>query len=136
MHLPARLLSPALVLAASLFTACVKQVEQVAPAEKPAPVDAFSTAATVAPVNQPSVAGIPSAAIAAAHRANARVEVASTNTRDHGAIFAQAKAFLAEKKYGEALAALDSIQPELLTPAQEKAVADLRKEIEARRSGS
>ncbi len=65
----------------------------------------------------------------AAERAKARVELASTDTAGNGAIFNQAKAFAAEKKYNEALQTLNTLQTELLTPEQEKAVADLRAEI-------
>ncbi len=129
-----RLLAPALAAATALvLSACVKQVEQVAPAPKPAPAEPFSTAAADNPIATPSVAGIPSAAIAQAHRANARVEAASTNTRDHGAIFKEAKELFAQKKYNEALAALDTMQPELMTPAQTKAVDDLRAQIKQAR---
>ncbi len=119
-----------------LLAGCTKPAEPAttpAPAPAPAPAtapaaDAFS-AAPAAPTTQPSFAGIPAAAIAAAERAKARVETASTATLDNGAIFKQAQAFFVEKKYPEALKALDSIQAELLTPAQEKAVNDLRAQI-------
>ena len=133
---PRRLLAPLLAASSALLvSACVKQVEQVAPAPKPAPTsEAFSTAAADNHINTPSVAGIPGAAIAQAQRANARIEVASTNTRDHGAIFKQAKDLLAQKKYAEALGALDTIQPELLTPAQVKAVDELRAEIKTKQT--
>ncbi|MBC8011958.1 MAG: hypothetical protein H7067_17870, partial [Burkholderiales bacterium] len=112
-------------------SACVKPAEQASPATKAPEPEPFSTAATVAPTQQPSVGGIPAAAIAAAERAKARVEVASTATADNGAIYKQAQTLFAEKKYAEALHALDSIQVELMTSAQEKAVAELRAKITA-----
>ncbi len=127
---PTRLLALATLTAAALFTGCVKQVETITPPPPPAPApEPFSTAATVAPTQGPNVAGIPAAAIAAAERAKARVEVAATHTADNGTLYNQAKTFFAEKKYPEALRALDSIQAELMTPAQDKAVATLRTQI-------
>ena len=96
---------------------------------KHAPAEPFSTAAADNRINTPSVAGIPGAAIAQAQRANARIEVASTNTREHGAVFKEAKDLFAQKKYNEALATLDTIQRELLNPAQAKAVDELRAQI-------
>ncbi len=121
----------ALILAAFALAACVKQVEQkpeAAPAPAPEP---FSTAATVAPAQPTSVAGIPAAAIAAAERYFDVVVAASTATLDNGALYKQAQALFAEKKYAEALSALDAIQAELMTPAQTKAVDALRAQITA-----
>lgn len=129
MPFPARLLAVPALAAALLFSACVKPAEQAAPAKATPPPEPFSTAATVAPTEQPSVAGIPAAAIAAAERAKARVEVASTATVDNGTLYKQAQTFFAEKKYPEAIHALDGIQVELMTPAQEKAVTELRAKI-------
>lgn len=135
MHIPAilpRPLAPALLLAAiATLSGCVRPAEQNAPENTPAPkVEPFAEA-PAAPEQPPSVAGIPAAAIAAAERAKARVEVASTATKDHGALYREAQAFFAEKKYQEALNTLNQIQPELLTAAQEKAVNDLRAQINA-----
>lgn len=125
---------PAFRVSSLLFTAtlflvgCVKPLEQATePAPPPAP-EPFA-AAPEAPKQAPTVAGIPAASIAAAERAKARVEVASTATLDHGAIYKQAQTLFAEGKGAEALRVLNTIQPELLTPAQEKAVADLRTQI-------
>jgi hypothetical protein len=132
MNTPARILvRSALLIAATCFTACVKQVEQAAPApQPPPPADAFSTAAATAPAaGTPSVAGIPAAAISLAERTKAKVELAATATADNGVVFKQAQALFAEKKYAEALRVLDTIQRELLTPAQEKAVSDLRTQL-------
>lgn len=132
MHPAARLVVPALsAIALGLLSACVKPAEQKAPENNPAPKAEPFAEAPPAPTQPPSVAGIPAAAIAAAERAKARVEVASTATKDNGAIYRQAQVFFAEKKYDEALSSLGQIQPELLTPAQEKAVTDLRAQIAA-----
>lgn len=121
-----------LAASALLLAGCPKPAEQKAPANKPAPqAEPFSTDATVSPTTTPGIAGIPAAAIAAAERAKARVEVASTATRDNGAIYKEAKALFAEQKYSEALHALDGIQAELMTPPQEKAVNELRAQIQA-----
>jgi hypothetical protein len=133
MPFPPRLLAvPALAASTLLLTACFKPAEQKAAEPPPPPPEPFSTAATVAPTSTPSVAGIPAAAIAAAERAKARVEVASTATRDNGAIYKEAQTLFTEQKYAEALHALDGIQAELMTPPQEKAVAELRAQIQAR----
>ena len=120
----------ALASLALALSACVKQVETKTP-EPAQPAPEPFAAAPAAPAQPPSVAGIPAAAIAAAERAVAKVEVASTNTIDHGALYKQAQALFAEKKYAEALRALDSMQPELLTPAQAQAVNTLRAQITA-----
>lgn len=107
---------------------CVKQVEPAAPpASAPAPEPFAAPAA--APSTPPTVGGIPAAAISAAERAKARVEAASTATLDHGVIYKQAKALLAEGKAAEALRLLDTIQLELLTTEQEKAITELRAQI-------
>jgi hypothetical protein len=119
-----------ILLTALALAGCVKQVETKEPAPAPAAPEPFA-AAPAAPSQPPSVAGIPSAAIAAAGRAVAKVEVASTNTLDHGTLYRQAQALFAEKKYAEALRALDAIQVELLTPAQAQAVTALRTQITA-----
>lgn len=124
---------PALLAALVLLAGCFKPVETKAPEPAPAPpAEPFSTAAATAP-SQPanSVAGIPAAAIGAAHRAVAKVEIASTATADNGTLYRQAQALFAEKKYTEALRALDQIQAELMTAPQEKAVAELRAQIRA-----
>lgn len=124
-------LSSVSLLATVLLTGCVKPAEQKVTETKPAPEpEAFATA-PAAPTQPPSVAGIPAAAIAAAERAKMKVEVASTATVENGTLYKNAQALFAEKKYPEALAALDTIQRELLTPAQEKAVAELRAKIAA-----
>ncbi len=131
MNIPAHRLSLGALLAASVFLAgCPKPIEQAKPAPAPAPAPEPFAAAPAAPTQPPSVAGIPAAAIAAAERANAKVVVASTATLDNGAIYKQAKQLLADRKPAEAGRMLDTIQTELLTPAQEKAVADLRAEIQ------
>lgn len=119
------------LLCLSGLVGCVKPAEQKAPENNPAPKAEPFAAAPDAPAKPPSVAGIPAASIAAAERAKARVEVASTATLDNGAIYKQAQALFAEKKYAEALAALNNIQPELLTAPQEKAVNELRAQITA-----
>lgn len=115
-------------------TGCFKPVETKAPdtTPPPPPAEPFSTAAATAPA-QPatSVAGIPAAAIGAAHRAVAKVEIASTATADNGALYRQAQTLFAEKKPAEALRVLDQIQAELMTGPQEKAVAELRAKIKA-----
>jgi hypothetical protein len=123
----------ALVAAATavLLSACVKPAEQAAaPVAAPAPAPEPFAAAPTASSQPPSVAGIPAAAIAAAERAKARVEVASTATVDNGALYKRAQALFAEKKYGEALRVLDDIPVELLTEAQDKAVKELRANIQ------
>ncbi len=115
------------------LTGCFKPVETKAPeVTPPPPAEPFSTAAATAPA-QPatSVAGIPAAAIGAAHRAVAKVEIASTATADNGTLYRQAQTLLAEKKPAEALRVLDQIQAELMTGPQEKAVAELRAKIKA-----
>jgi hypothetical protein len=133
MTIPTLPLRPAAVsiLAAALLAGCVKPAELKAPEPKPAAQpEAFATA-PAAPTQAPSVAGIPSAAIAAAERVKMKVEVASTATVDNGALYKQAQALFAESKHAEALALLDTIQQELLTQPQEKAVAELRAKIKA-----
>jgi hypothetical protein len=138
MPLPRRsLVSPLLALASCGFlAACVRPAEQTVPENTPAPrVEAFADAPPP-PAQAPTVAGIPAAAIAAAERAQARVETASTATTEQGAIYRQAQALHAEGKHAEALAALDRLQTELFTPAQEKAVTELRAKILAAQSGS
>jgi hypothetical protein len=120
-----------LALAFGLLSGCVKPAEQKAPENNPAPKAEPFAEAPPAPTQAPSVAGIPAAAINAAERAKAKVEIASTATADQGTVYRQAQALYAEKKYNEALAALNNIQPELLTPPQEKAVNDLRAQINA-----
>jgi hypothetical protein len=122
----------AFVLTSTLLLAgCVKPAEPKPPENKPAPqVEPFA-AAPETPAKAPTLAGIPAAAIGAAERARARVEVASTATVDQGAFYKQAQALYAEKKFPEALAALNQIQPELLTRPQEKAVDELRAQINA-----
>lgn len=120
-----------LALAFGLLAGCVKPAEQKAPENNPAPKAEPFAEAPPAPTQPPSIAGIPAAAINAAERAKAKVEIASTATADQGAVYRQAQALYAGKKYNEALAALNNIQPELLTPAQEKAVNDLRTQIKA-----
>lgn len=125
--------APALVAALVLLAGCFKPVESKAPETAPAPApEPFSTAAATAP-SQPanSVAGIPAAAIGAAHRAVAKVEIASTATADNGTLYRQAQTLFTEQKYAEALRALDQIQAELMTAPQEKAVAELRAKIKA-----
>lgn len=113
------------------LSACVRPAEQTVPENTPAPrVEPFADA-PAAPEQPPSVAGIPAAAIAAAERAKARVEVASTATKDNGALYREAQAHYAEKRYPEALNTLNQIQPELLTAPQEKAVNELRAQIQA-----
>ncbi len=137
MHIPAPALRASCVslLAAALLAGCVKPAEQKAPENKPAPkAEPFATA-PAAPSQPPSVAGIPAAAIGAAERAKMKVEVASTATGDQGTIFRQAQALYTEKKYPQALAALNGIQQELLTPDQEKAVSELRAKIGAAMGG-
>lgn len=130
---PARLALPLAVVA--LLSACIKPVEPKAPENKPAPkAEPFATA-PAAPSQPPSVAGIPAAAIGAAQRAKMKVEVASTATADQGAIYRQAQSLYAEKKYPQALAALNGLQQELLTPEQEKAVSELRVKIGAAMGG-
>ena len=132
---PARRASLVSLFSAVLLAGCIKPAEQTVPENKPAPkAEPFATA-PAAPKQPPSVAGIPAAAIGAAERAKMKVEVASTATGDQGAIYRQAKAFFEEKKYTQALGALNSIQQELLTPEQEKAVSELRAKISAAMSG-
>jgi hypothetical protein len=126
---PARSLLPPLIAVALGFSGCVKPADHKAPENTPAPKAEPFAAAPAAPAQPPSVAGIPAAAIAAAERAKAKVEIASTATAESGALFRQAQALFAEKKYAEALAALNALTPELLTPEQEKAVAELRAKI-------
>lgn len=133
MHIPAHLRLPATLslLAAALLAGCIKPAEQKAPENKPGPkAEPFATA-PAAPTQPPSVAGIPAAAIGAADRAKKKVEVASTATADQGEVFRKAQALYAEKKYPQALGALNGIQQELLTPEQEKAVSELRAKIGA-----
>ena len=133
MPIPAHFRLPAALplVVAALLSGCIKPAEQKAPETKPGPKAEPSATAPPAPTQPPSVAGIPAAAINAAERAKAKVEVASTATVENGTLYRQAQALFAEKKYDEALAALGQIQPELLTPAQEKAVGDLRAQIAA-----
>jgi len=123
-----------LILAALALTACVKQVEpkpDATPAPEPEPF-----AGVPASLSQPgSAGGVHAAAIAAAERAAAKVEVASTNTVNNGVLYKQAQSFFAEKKYPEALRALDDIQAELMTSPQTKAVEDLRTQITAAQAG-
>ena len=135
MHIPSRrITSVAFFAVAALLAGCPKPAEQARPEPAPAPAPEPFAGAPAAPTQPPSVAGIPAAAIAAAERAKAKVEVASTATLDNGAIYKQAKQLLADGKPSEALHTLETIQMELLTPAQEKAVADLRAEIERTRT--
>jgi len=137
MHLPAPALRASLLslISAALLAGCIKPAEQKAPENNPAPkAEPFATA-PAAPTQPPSVAGIPAAAIGAADRAKKKVEVASTATADQGVIYRQAQALYAEKKYAQALGALNGIQQELLTPEQEKAVSELRAKIGAAMSG-
>ncbi|MBC8009713.1 MAG: hypothetical protein H7067_06425, partial [Burkholderiales bacterium] len=54
MPTPARLLAVPALAAALLLSACVKPAEQAAPATKAPEPEPFSTAATVAPTQQPS----------------------------------------------------------------------------------
>jgi hypothetical protein len=126
----------AVLAAALLLGGCVKPAEQKAPENTSAPQTEAFADAPAAPTQPPSVAGIPSAAIAAAERAKARVEIASTATEEQGKLYREAQALFAEKKFTEALAALDQLHPELFSPAQEKAVTELRAKIVAARAGS
>ena len=130
---PSLLIFPLCV--AALLTACVKPAEQKAPENTPAPKAEPFAVAPPPPSQPPSVAGIPAAAIGAAERAKMKVEVASTGTADNGALFRQAKALCEEKKFAEARAILDRIPEELLTPEQEKAVKELRAQINAALGG-
>ncbi|MEO0055254.1 MAG: hypothetical protein RLZZ50_1201 [Verrucomicrobiota bacterium] len=130
---PVRTLIP--LTAVVLLAACVKPAEQKAPENTPAPKAEPFAVAPPPPAQPPSVAGIPAAAIGAAERAKMKVEVASTSTADNGALFRQAKALCAEKKFSEARAVLDRIPAELLTPDQEKAVNELRSQINAALGG-
>lgn len=126
---PFRLPAALPLVVAALLSGCIKPAEQKAPENKPGPkAEPFATAPS-APTQPPSVAGIPAAAIGAADRAVKKVEVASTATADQGEIFRKAQALYAEKKYPQALAALNGVQQELLTPEQEKAVSELRAKI-------
>ncbi len=132
---PSRLLASSLLLGnLALLAACARPAEQTSPTNTPQPqtneAEPFA-AAPAAPAQPPSLSGIPSSAIAAAERAKAKVEVAATATVENGEAFRRAQQLYAEKKYSQALALLDGIPPELLTPAQEKAVADLRAQIRA-----
>ncbi len=132
MHIPAPLPRPfavALLLALLPLAGCVRPAEQTVPENNPAPKAEPFADAPAAPAQPPSVAGIPAAAIAAAERAKARVEVASTATKDQGALYREAQAHYAAQRYQEALNTLDQIQPELLTAPQEKAVGELRAQI-------
>lgn len=117
--------------ALGLLAGCIKPADQKVPENTPAPKAEPFAVAPPPPAQPPSVAGIPAAAIGAAQRAKMKVEVASTATADQGAIYRQAQSLFGEKKYNEALAALGQIQNELLTPAQEKAVSELRAKINA-----
>lgn len=130
---PVRILLPLSI--SLLLSACIKPAEQKAPENTPAPKAEPFAVAPPPPAQPPSVAGIPAAAIGAAERAKMKVEVASTGTADNGALFRQAKALYAEKKFAEARAVLDRIPEELLTPEQEKAVKELRAQIAAALGG-
>ncbi len=131
-RLARRPLAPALPLVLLLpLAACVRPAEQTAPENPPAPrVEPFAEAPPP-PAQPPSVAGIPAAAISAAERAQARVEGAATATTEQGALYRQAQTLHAEGRHAEALATLNRLQPELFTPAQEKAVNELRTQIQA-----
>ena len=135
MNLPAPLSRVATLAAAAglaaILSGCIKPADQKAPANNPAPKAEPFAAAPAAPTQPPSIAGIPAASIAAAERAKAKVEIASTATTDNGAHYRQAQSLYAEKKYREALAALDQIQAELMTAPQHKAVSALRAPLEA-----
>jgi|GEM_PF-6550330 hypothetical protein len=131
MNPPAPLSRLAPLAALALLAGCIKPADQVVPENKPAPKAEPFASAPEAPKQPPSVAGIPAAAIGAAERAKAKVEIASTATADNGALYRQAQALFAEKKYHEALAALDKIQAELMTEPQHKAVDELRAQINA-----
>lgn len=131
MNIPAPLARSAVVavLASVLLAGCIKPADQKAPENNPAPKAEPFAAAPAAPTQPPSVAGIPAAAIGAAERAKAKVEIASTATADNGALYRQAQTLFTEKRYNEALATLDNIQAELMTAPQQKAVAELRTKI-------
>lgn len=133
MNFPAplsRLVALAVLGVLGLLAGCIKPADQKAPQNNPAPKapEPFA-AAPEAPKQPPSVAGIPAAAIGAAERAKAKVEIASTATTDNGALYKQAQSLYNEHKYNEALAVLNQIPAELLTSAQEKAVSELRAKI-------
>lgn len=136
MNIPVRGSRLVLLVALALLAGCIKPADQKAPENNPAPkaAEPFATA-PAAPTQPPSVAGIPAAAIGAAQRAKARVEVASTATADNGALYKQAQTLFAEKKYNEALATLANIQAELMTSAQQKAVEELRAKIKGAQAG-
>ena len=131
MNPPAPLSRLAPLAALALLAGCIRPPDQNVPENKPAPKAEPFADAPAAPEQAPTVAGIPAAAIAAAERAKARVEVASTATKDHGALYREAQSLFAEQKYTEALAALDQIQAELMTAPQQKAVDELRAKINA-----
>jgi hypothetical protein len=111
----------------ALLTGCTKPAESNAPAPAAAPADA--TPAAAAPAT-PTVAGIPAAAIASAERAVAKVEAASAGaTEVFNEAVIKAKALMADKRFPEALKALETLQDVILSPAQQKTVDDLRAQI-------